>query len=148
MRRAAPGRADQQQHGEQRGHGGEDQQREHPGTVQEPAHGAVIPGRVARVVGLHQAPVADEAAGAMQPDLGGDRGVRDDRARDREDRDTDTPALMEGQQPVFGVDVWEHAYYLKYQNRRADYLKAWWNVVDWTKIEARYAAAKAGKLAI
>ena len=44
--------------------------------------------------------------------------------------------------------MWEHAYYLKYQNRRADYLTAWWNVVDWSKIEGRYAAAKAGTLAI
>lgn len=59
----------------------------------------------------------------------------------------DTP-LMEGKLVLFGNDVWEHAYYLTYQNRRPDYLKAWWNVVNWTKIGERYAAAKAGKLEI
>ncbi|WP_112663218.1 superoxide dismutase [Microvirga flavescens] len=59
----------------------------------------------------------------------------------------DTP-LMDGGRVLMGNDVWEHAYYLKYQNRRADYLKAWWNVLDWNKIAERYAAAKAGKLTI
>jgi Fe-Mn family superoxide dismutase len=59
----------------------------------------------------------------------------------------DTP-LMDGQRVLLGNDVWEHAYYLKYQNRRPDYLKAWWNVLNWDKIEARYADAKAGKLTI
>ena len=59
----------------------------------------------------------------------------------------DTP-LMDGQRVLMGNDVWEHAYYLKYQNRRADYLKAWWNVLDWGRIGERYAAARAGTLTI
>jgi superoxide dismutase, Fe-Mn family len=59
----------------------------------------------------------------------------------RSSANQDNP-VSDGQVPLVGNDVWEHAYYLKYQNRRPEYLKAWWDVVDWDKVAERYAAAK------
>jgi Fe-Mn family superoxide dismutase len=65
-----------------------------------------------------------------------------------ETRSNQDNPIMDGKRVLLGNDVWEHAYYLRYQNRRADYLKAWWNTVNWKVVGERYASAKTDKLKI
>jgi Fe-Mn family superoxide dismutase len=57
----------------------------------------------------------------------------------------DSP-LMEGKTPIFGLDIWEHAYYLKYQNRRPEYIAAWWNTINWDEVNKRLTAARGAKV--
>lgn len=72
--------------------------------------------------------------------------VRDGKLSIESTPNQDSP-VMNGGKPIIGIDVWEHAYYLKYQNKRPDYLKAWWDTINWTEAEKNYALAiKEGKV--
>lgn len=66
--------------------------------------------------------------------------IADGKLQIEDSANQDSPITL-GHKPILGLDVWEHAYYLKYQNMRADYIKAWWNVVNWPEVEKRFASA-------
>lgn len=66
--------------------------------------------------------------------------LEDGKLKIEDSANQDSPISL-GHKPILCLDVWEHAYYLKYQNLRADYIKAWWNVVNWTEVEKRFAGA-------
>jgi Fe-Mn family superoxide dismutase len=70
---------------------------------------------------------------------------RDGRLHVTSTANQDSP-LMQGRRPILGLDVWEHAYYLKYQNRRPDYVTAWWNVVNWDAVSQFFTEAKQHKM--
>jgi Fe-Mn family superoxide dismutase len=82
-----------------------------------------------------------EAAGAGQFGSGWAWLVVDDGALAVTSTPNQDSPLSAGQTPILGNDVWEHAYYLKYQNKRPAYLKEWWNTVDWSEVASRYSAA-------
>jgi len=68
--------------------------------------------------------------------------VAPDAGLELQSRPNQNSPLMDGATPILGLDVWEHAYYLKYQNKRPDYIAAWWNVVNWEKVSELYAKAE------
>ena len=110
-----------------------------PGGATEPS--GALAGAVDAFGGLDALKAAVNDAGVKRFGSGWSWVVRDgDGVSVTSTPNQDSP-VMDGQSPVLGVDVWEHAYYLNYQNRRPDYLAAWWNVVNWDVVGAKYDAA-------
>lgn len=109
-----------------------------PGGGGEPS-GALADAIRATFGGLDQLKEAMNNAGAARFGSGWSWLVKDgDTLKVTSTANQDSP-LMDGQTPIFGIDVWEHAYYLKYQNRRPDYMKAWWNLVNWDGVAKQFA---------